>query len=216
MTLRVSRTKRTVIVTVPMQCGLDEAGVFLNRHLDWVRDRLGNLPLPVPFDDDMMIPVRGALHRVRFTGEKKTRHLVEASADACATTLLVHGRPDHACRHLKAWLVDQARDDLDARVLHHCNDLELSAKRIAIRVQSSRWGSCSTTGVLSFSWRMVLAPPLVLDYVAAHEVCHLAEMNHGPRFWALVRQTMPRLDEAKRWLLAYGTELHRYGAERSI
>ena len=78
--------------------------------------------------------------------------------------------------------------------------------------QASRWGSCSTTGVLSFSWRLILAPSHILDYVAAHEVAHLKEMNHGPRFWALVRQTMPAMDEAKRWLQIYGMDLHRYGA----
>jgi predicted metal-dependent hydrolase len=98
-------------------------------------------------------------------------------------------------------------------VLFHAERLGLRAKRIAVRDQSSRWGSCSTTGVLSFSWRLVLAPPLVLDYVAAHEVAHLAEMNHGPRFWALVRQTMPEMDEAKLWLLRFGADLHRYGVD---
>jgi predicted metal-dependent hydrolase len=66
---------------------------------------------------------------------------------------------------------------------------------------------------LSFSWRLVLAPPAVLDYVAAHEVAHLREMNHGPRFWALLRQTCPDMDEAKRWLRIYGMDLHRYGVE---
>jgi predicted metal-dependent hydrolase len=208
MTLRVSRTKRAVIVTVPMQCDPDEAGVFLSRHLDWVRDRLGNVPLPVPFAEGIIIPIRGVLHRVTFTGASKTRKLVEA-----AFTLQVHGRRDLAHRHLKSWLVDQARADLDDLVAHHCNALNVKAKRIAIRDQTSRWGSCSTTGVLSFSWRLVLAPAPVLDYVAAHEAAHLAEMNHGPRFWALVRKTMPRMDEAKRWLSRYGTELHRYGAE---
>lgn len=218
MTLRVSRTKRAVIVTVPMQCDADEAGVFLSRHLDWVRDRLGNVPLPVPFAEGMVIPVRGALHRVTFTGAAQSRHLVEAVTNAqdhdAGFTLQVHGRREGAHRHLKAWLVEQARSDLDGCVLHHCSALSVKAKRICVRDQTSRWGSCSTTGVLSFSWRLVLAPPLVLDYVAAHEVAHLDEMNHGPQFWALVRKTMPRMDEAKRWLSRYGTELHRYGAER--
>lgn len=213
MTLRVSRTKRAVIVTVPMSCGLADAGLFLNRHLEWVRDRLGNLPVPVPFEDCMVIPVRGALHRVAFTGALKPRRLVELASEG--DVLHVHGRLDSAPRHLKAWLFEQARADLDDRVLFHSGQLSLRAKRIAIRDQSSRWGSCSTTGVLSFSWRLVLAPPLILDYVAAHEVAHLAEMNHGSRFWALVRQTMPRMDEAKLWLSHYGTELHRYGAERA-
>lgn len=214
MTLRVSRTKRAVIVTVPMQCNIDEASLFLNRHLDWIRDRLGSVPLAVPFEDGMVMPVRGTLHTVSFTGAAKTRHLVEPVAQGTQHALQVHGHPTSAHRHLKGWLCEQARADLDARVLHHAGRLNLRAKRIAIRDQSSRWGSCSTTGVLSFSWRLILAPALVLDYVAAHEVAHLAQMNHGPRFWTLVRETMPRMDEAKRWLAHYGTDLHRYGAER--
>jgi predicted metal-dependent hydrolase len=82
-----------------------------------------------------------------------------------------------------------------------------------VRDQTTRWGSCSTSGALSFSWRLVLAPPFVLDYLAAHEVAHLAHMNHGPRFWALVARTMPRHEEARNWLRKYGSNLHAYGAE---
>jgi predicted metal-dependent hydrolase len=212
MTLRVSRTTRAVIVTVPMTCGLDEAGLFLNRHLDWVRDRLGNLPAPVPFEDGVVLPVRGALHRIAFTGEKSIRPIAIDHTGETAV-LRVHGSRATAGRHLRTWLFEEARRDLDDRVLFHANALGLRAKRIAVRDQSTRWGSCSTTGVLSFSWRLILAPPLILDYVAAHEVAHLAEMNHGPKFWALVRKTLPRMDEAKVWLSRYGTELHRYGAE---
>jgi hypothetical protein len=82
-----------------------------------------------------------------------------------------------------------------------------------VRDQTTRWGSCSTSGALSFSWRLVLAPPFVLDYLAAHEVAHLGHMNHGPRFWALVERTMPRHQEARSWLRKHGASLHRYGAE---
>ena len=211
MTLRVSRTKRSVIVTVPMQCDLDTAGLFLSRHIDWVRDKLGNLPLPVPFADGAVMPVRGVFHRLRFTGGPSGT-LVEALATDEGPVLYVHGRTVHADRYLKAWLFEEARRDLDERVLFHARRLKVRAKRIAVRDQTSRWGSCSTTGVLSFSWRLILAPPLILDYVAAHEVAHLAEMNHGPRFWALVRQTMPAMDDATAWLGARGVDLHRYGA----
>jgi predicted metal-dependent hydrolase len=127
-------------------------------------------------------------------------------------SLLVSGDAEHASRRLRDWLMAEARRDLETRVAHHCQHLELAARRIAVRDQKSRWGSCTSDGVLSFSWRLVLAPPLVLDYVAAHEVAHLAEMNHGPRFWRLVKETMPRLDEAKRWLRMNGMGLYRYGA----
>jgi predicted metal-dependent hydrolase len=89
--------------------------------------------------------------------------------------------------------------------------LGVPIKRIAIRDQTSRWGSCSTTGVISYSWRLIFAPPFVLDYIAAHEVAHLVEMNHSPRFWALVERLYPTMGKAKAWLDAHGTGLHRYG-----
>jgi predicted metal-dependent hydrolase len=125
--------------------------------------------------------------------------------------LHVAGGHEHAPRRLREWLCAEAKRDLDQRVAWHAARLRLKPKRIAVRDQSSRWGSCSTTGVLSFSWRLILAPSHILDYVAAHEVAHLKEMNHGPRFWGLVRETMPAMDEAKRWLQIYGMDLHRYG-----
>ena len=80
-----------------------------------------------------------------------------------------------------------------------------------MRDQSSRWGSCSNTGVLSFSWRLILAPPHVLDYLAAHEVAHLVELNHSARFWRLVERICPDFERAKVWLDVHGTDLHRYG-----
>jgi predicted metal-dependent hydrolase len=87
---------------------------------------------------------------------------------------------------------------------------------VFVRDQTTRWGSCSTSGALSFSWRLVLAPPFVLDYLAAHEVAHLGHMNHGPRFWSLVERTMPRHEEARNWLRKHGASLHRYGAEGAL
>jgi len=112
-------------------------------------------------------------------------------------------------------LVSEARADLQDRVSWHSRNLQLKPRRIAVRDQTTRWGSCSSSGVLSFSWRLILAPTLVLDYVAAHEVAHLQEMNHGPRFWDLVRMTMPRMEEAQRWLKRHGGDLHSYGAEEA-
>jgi hypothetical protein len=111
------------------------------------------------------------------------------------------------------WMKRQANLDLNARVAVHADRLDLTPARIVVRDQTTRWGSCSTSGALSFSWRLVLAPPFVLDYLAAHEVAHLGHMNHGPRFWNLVERTMPRHEEARTWLRKHGASLHRYGAE---
>src|SRR5262249_38180527 len=142
----------------------------------------------------------GIKHRLAFAGATSGRPVVEAIVHGDVPALVVSGALEHAPRRLKDWMISEARRDLDQRVTSHSRQLGLRARRITLRDQKSRWGSCSADGQLSFSWRLVMAPPVVLDYVAAHEVAHLAEMNHGPRFWRLVETTMPNLEEAKLWL----------------
>ncbi len=214
MTLRVSRTRRAVIMTVPLRCNLADAGTFVTTHIDWVRQHLGTVPQPVPFADGVLMPFRGDVHQLKFIDARDEDHLVRVvePGDGEMPELVVAGARN-APRLLHNWLIEAARTDLDACVVRHARRLGARPKRIAIRDQASRWGSCSTTRVLSFSWRLVLAPPFVLDYVAAHEVAHLLEMNHGPRFWSLVDETMPQVEEAKVWLRHYGMDLHRYGQQ---
>ena len=179
-----------------------------------MRERLDSLPDPVPFRDGVAMPLRGEPHKVVFTGCLQSRIVSVVPVDGHRPEIRVPGSLASAPRRLRDWLFEQAKADLNKRVKHHTRFLGLKCKRIAVRDQTSRWGSCSTTGVLSFSWRLILAPPYILDYVAAHEAAHLAEMNHGPRFWAHVKQTMPDFEAAKRWLQIYGLDLHRYGASR--
>ncbi|MBO0763831.1 MAG: M48 family metallopeptidase [Hyphomicrobiaceae bacterium] len=216
LTLRVSKTKRAVIVTVPAQCRMEEAGKFVQSNLDWVRERLCSVPEPVPFADGARIPLRGRLHCLCFSGITRARPVVELATPGgtqggAMPRLLVSGRVEHASRRLKDWLMEQARADLDTCVTRHSATLGVKARSISVRDQTSRWGSCTAGGLLSFSWRLILAPGHVLEYVAAHEVAHLLEMNHGPRFWKHVARLMPRLEEAKRWLRSHGADLHRYG-----
>jgi predicted metal-dependent hydrolase len=215
LTLRVSRTRRAVIVTLPLQCDLDEAGTFVNRHIDWVRARLDSLPDQVPFEDGAAMPLRGEPHTVSFTGVRRTRIVEIERKKGRRPNILVPGSKDNAGNRLLRWLFEEAHRDLEASVTKHARLLSLKAKRIVVRDQTSRWGSCSTTGALSFSWRLILAPPFVLDYVAAHEVAHLAEMNHGPKFWALVKKIYPEFETAKQWLQVLGPDLHRYGQLRN-
>ncbi len=212
LTLRVSRTRRAVIVTLPTQCDLGEAGSFVHRHIDWVRERLGNLPDPVPFEHRQVMPLRGVPHRIVFVQPQRGKGVVHLHKPARGyKEIRVAVSDDNGPQRLRKWLFQQARKDLDARIIAHAERLRVRPKKLTIRDQTSRWGSCSSTGALAFSWRLVMAPPFVLDYVAAHEVAHLREMNHGPRFWALVDEAVPRMEEAKTWLQIYGMDLHRYG-----
>lgn len=211
-TLRVSKTRRAVVVTVPTRARMDDAGSFLNKHIDWVRERLGNVPEGVPFAPGSLIPLRGRPHRVTLVSAERGRPIVGVEEGTGSMRLLVTGRAEHVPRRLKDWLLEQAKSDLDDRVTFHAKALGVRARRICLRDQQTRWGSCSANGVLSFSWRLILAPPHILDYVAAHEVAHILEMNHGPKFWKLVTRCVPRLEDAKAWLRNEGSDLHRYGA----
>lgn len=211
LTLRVSQTRRAVIVTVPTRCRIDEANLFVHRNLAWVQERLGNLPNLVPLAHGVVLPLRGVLHAVSFAmRDKGPVVMIRATADG--PIIDVRGRAEHCGRRLRDWLREEALRDLDDRVAFHAKRLGLMPRKLSLRDQASRWGSCSSRGVLSFSWRLILAPSNVLDYVAAHEVAHLAEMNHGPRFWALVRQTCPDMDPARQWLRQQGLQLYRYDA----
>lgn len=224
LTLRVSRTRRAVVVTTPVRCRLDDVSTFVNRHLEWVRLQLGALPKPAPLADGMLLPLRGAPHRVRFIERANPGSAKKDAARGTGIVTIspplragqppeihVRGTTETAPRRLRDWLVKEAASDLDAIVHRYAQRLGLRPKRLSLRDQSSRWGSCSSTGVLSFSWRLILAPPHVLEYVAVHEVAHLAEMNHGPRFWALVKRAMPTFERAQTWLKTDGFDLHRYG-----
>jgi hypothetical protein len=125
--------------------------------------------------------------------------------------LCVAGDLPHVERRVRDFLRREAKRDLEAAAHSYAERLGLRLKRITIRDQTSRWGSCSTTGALSFSWRLILAPRYVLDYLAAHEVAHLIEMNHSPRFWRLLDRICPDMLRAKTWLDLNGADLHRYG-----
>lgn len=228
--LQVSEARRGAVLTMPLYSSFADADEFLSRHLDWLKERVAGLAEPVPFTHGAIVPLRGFAHVLRFPGSVRRRGVVriEEPEDAKPAPawpegarvgmrrlprLHVTGEEEHAPRRLLDWLRRQAHFDLRARVALHARRLNLYPKRLYVRDQTTRWGSCSTSGALSFSWRLVLAPPFVLDYLAAHEVAHLGHMNHGSRFWALVERTMPRHQEARSWLRKHGASLHRYGAE---
>ena len=123
--------------------------------------------------------------------------------------LLVSGPPEGAPGRARAFLKDAARAALVPAAHGYAEQVGRRAARITLRDTRSRWGSCSSEGALSFSWRLAMAPPEVLDYVAAHEAAHLVEMNHGPRFWALVERLRPDWRESRDWLRRHGGDLHR-------
>ncbi len=213
LTLRLSVTNRQAIVTVPPCCSDQETLSFLDQNISWLYKQYEKLPAPVPFTHNQKIPLRGETHMIEFQGPVRGKGVVwfERSVETSdIPKIKVAGNEQFAPRRLKSWLLNEARKDLSERSLYHAGNLGLKFKKIMIRDQCTRWGSCSSAGVLSYSWRLILSPVEVLDYVAAHEVAHLREMNHGPGFWSLVRETLPGYEKPKQWLRDHGTTLHRY------
>ncbi len=187
-----------------------EAKEFAQRHGGWIAARLGRLPKPAPFVTGGIVPLRGVEHRIVHRAGARGVVWTE-TRDSGERILCVAGDVDHMDRRVHDFLKREARKELAKAAATYAAELGVKVKRITIRDQSSRWGSCTSAGLLSFSWRLILAPPFVLDYLAAHEVAHLVEMNHSPRFWRVVQRVCPRMERAKAWLDTHGNDLHRYG-----
>ena len=209
-TLRIHAASREVILTMPPRGSLREAKEFAQKHGGWIASRLHRLPQAAPFADGSLVPFRGVEHRIVHRPGARGTVWTETGADG-ARRLCVTGGAPHLNRRVGDFLKREAQRDLDASSRRAAAHLGVDIKRITVRDQTSRWGSCSTTGVLSYSWRLILAPPYVLDYLAVHEVTHLVEMNHSRRFWRLVAKHCPDASRAKAWLDVHGTDLHRYG-----
>jgi len=209
--LRVDETLGLPVLTLPSRTSLSTAERFLREHIGWVEERLRLLSPPAPFEDGATFPLRGLPCRIRSRGG---RGVTRAERRGDGYVLTVYGEAEFVARRITDFLRREARRDLEAAVLRHQEKIGRRAARIRIADPKSRWGSCSSGRVLTFSWRLVLAPPRVLDYLAAHEVAHLRIMNHGARFWALVDELDPDNTIARAWLTKAGVGLSAVGRTR--
>lgn len=201
MSLRVSGLDGRATLSLPGGVPRAEAMAFLRAREDWLRRHIAAVPAPAPVVAGVALPVEGVAHRIVAAPVRAVR--------AEEGRLLVPERSPPG-PSLAAWLKALARARLEPTVARHAAALGRVPGRITLRDTRSRWGSCTAAGNLNFSWRLVMAPPGILDYVAAHEVAHLAEMNHSRAFWAGVARLCPDYRARARWLRANGAELHRW------
>lgn len=206
ITLRIEPGGRALKMTIPSGLADREVNAFLDRHQGWLLTKLAKFPEDAGLRSGSAILLRGVKHRIEHTG--RLRGLTEAVLIDGEPVIRVSGLEEHLGRRLADFLKKEARRELEALVDAHAYRVRRPVNSISMKDTRSRWGSCSVDGNLSFSWRIVMAPPLVIDYLAAHEVAHLKEMNHGPRFWALCEKLCPEMEEAKAWLKRHGSMLH--------
>ena len=182
-TLRVRTATRDVVLTMPARSSLKAAREFAERHAAWIGTRLARLP-----NRSRSSRARSCRCAASIIASCTGRASAAASGSSSSERgplICVSGERPHVARRVTDFLKREARKDLEAAVARHSEQLGVKPRRIVLRDTVSRWGSCSSTGGLNFSWRLILAPPFVLDYLAAHEVAHIVHMNHSPLFWKL-------------------------------
>lgn len=202
MSLRVSRLDGRITLTLPPGARLASGRAFAEERAAWLRRHLTGLPEPHFVDVGRTLPVEGAATPITRGPRTEWR--------ADPGEIAVSARTRHVGAAVEAVLKDLARERLVRASDSYAERLGQAYSRLSLRDTRSRWGSCSSNGALMYSWRLVMAPPEVLDYVAAHEVAHLSEMNHGPKFWQTVEHLCPDFATHRSWLRREGHALHRY------
>ena len=173
-------------------------------HAAWVTERLAALPSPTPFTDGALVRLYGVDHRISHVGGR-------GGVRAVGREILVGGQPDLVADRVAAFLRAEALRRFSALVAEKSAAADVRPSKVVVKDTRSRWGSCAANRCLAFSWRLVMAPRFIQDYVAAHEVAHLRHMNHSPKFWSLVEQLSPYTEQAMVWLRSEGPRLLRVG-----
>ena len=205
MLLRLDAAGDGFHLTLPPFASLEEAASFARGQARWMAERLAAVPPRIPFTDGASLPVQGEAVTIRHVGGSGR------PVTRIGTELIVTGDTAHLKRRVRDYLMNLARAEIGRQAQDFGAAVERPVRRIVLRDPVTRWGSCSVSGALSLSWRLILMPDCVLRYVVAHEVAHLVELNHGPRFWTLVDRLVPDAAWCRDWLHNYGQHMLRYG-----
>ncbi len=211
ISLKINPSEREVIVTVPDRRSYEKARRFAFEKMDWINVQLESLPPAQPFIPEAGILFKGEIYRLECPDSRGRPFVDEGNK-----TIIVPAHEDTFSGRVRRLLIREARAELEHATHHYADILERPVAKISVRDTTSRWGSCITRsgkGHISYSWRLICAPPFVLDYVAAHECAHMIEDNHSAAFWAVTERIFPDTKKAKAWLRKNGAFLHAVGAD---
>jgi len=212
VSLRLDPAKGQVIATAPSPHRLKEAAAFAAQRAAWIGEAVGRLPRPQPFGPGASIEILGLPCRLVRVVTRREQGLSQ-NGEFC---LYAYGEGEAFTRSALRVLKAHALKVLAERTAAHARALDQPIPKLAVMDARSRWGSCTPARGLRaagirYSWRLVLAPYEVMDYVAAHECAHLIHADHSPRFWAVVKRLAPDIRGPRAWLRAHGPRLHAVG-----
>ena len=210
LTLRIARQGNAAKITAPVNVRETDILAFVSRNMGWLGEKLNAYPEKPNLRAGVKVPIRGVAHKIIHRPGRGTNSVM-----ACETgpEIHVYGQESAVARRIADHLKKEAKATIEPMVLKLAADTDRRVKSIRFKDTTSRWGSCSSDGNLSFSWRIMMAPPKVIAYLVAHEVAHLTEMNHGPKFWALCGKLCPDSDDCRSWLKRNGAKLQSIGFE---
>jgi hypothetical protein len=211
VSLRVDAASRRVELVLPRRCAEKTALAFVAAHRGWIAARVAAMPPPRRLVDGASVPVFGRPHVIRHVSDPQ-HGSTTGPVTIADGEIRVRGDPAHLARRVRDHLIALAKRDFAARTRLLAARLDKSVARVGVRDPKSRWGSCSSRGAISYSWRLVFAPEAVIDYVVAHEVAHLVEMNHSPRFWRVVASLVADSATPRAWLRRHRAELMSFDA----
>lgn len=205
LSLRVTPYPLQAELVIPYGYNRAKALAFMASKQSWIMERAGSFLPHVPLIPGTLIPVLGIETTILHT------HSMRGISRWENSNLYISGLPEHCEERVERILKKILHSEVQRQVEYYARLLGCNYNKISLRQTSSRWGSCSSTGNLSFCWKLVFAPLPILHYVIAHEVAHLRELNHSPRFWQLVSTLCPDFAQQRVWLKENGLVLHRYG-----
>ena len=178
---------------------------FITTNQTWISQRKSSLIKKIDITDGAQFMFHGQTTTIRITHHAKKTTSIKH--DDNTNTITISTARDDPSSNFKRWIIENARSIIEPMAQSKAQTIHHSISKIDLRDTSSRWGSCSSDGRLMLSWRLVLAPPYVLDYVVGHEVAHLKHMDHGKQFWALCYSLCDKPDDARAWLKHNGNHL---------
>lgn len=208
MALRLDVKERVFHLVVPKGVSMRKAEAFAEGHDSWIQDKLAELPPLIHFEDGTFIPIFGQRTLIKIHHEPDLKITKIALEDK---TLHVRTNKDDPSPRIARFLKDLVKEELTILSNDKAVRIRKKVRSVSVRDTKSRWGSCSCDGHLSYSWRLIFAPPESFDYVVAHEVAHLKHLNHSSKFWDLCRELSENFVEGEFWMKNHGRELMRYG-----
>jgi len=203
LSLRIDEKQHIPVLTIPKRCGERRVKEFLDANHDWVINMMARLPAATKFSDGEEISFFGKNYVVKYCPENRI-------TEFCDNILKVSGDEEFLHRRVSDFLKAQSLKILSEMTVQKARVIDCRVKSVAVKDTRSRWGSCTTSGHISYNWRICMAPMEVIDYLVSHESAHLRHHDHSNNFWQCVEGLCPLYKETRRWLKTHGKSLYKY------